>query len=162
MYVLSPVVVLGLWLLNRRTDRHSLDATPAVPRGAQLSARAAGVAALASAAVFLLSPQTVIGVWGWELTPLTARVVGCLVAQVGVGALWLSVEERWSGWKLIVQTFFLATVLLFVGAARAWDDFDKGRPATWLYLGALVASDLALAVLYRSMTRKEAVADGGV
>lgn len=163
VYIVSPFVVMGLWWLNRRTD----SGLPApgeaiVPARARLAARVVGVGALAGAAVFLLSPQTMIDVWGWKLTPLTARVIGCLTAQVAVGALWLSTDRRWSAWRLIVQTYFVATALLLVGAARAWDDFDTGRPMTWLYLGGLLAGDIALAVLYRSMSRQERLRDGAV
>jgi hypothetical protein len=75
-----------------------------------------------------------------------------------VGALLLSLDRRWSAWKLIVQTFFLATALLLVGAIRAWGDFDTGNVMTYLYLGGLVAGDIALLLLYRSMTRQEAAA----
>jgi sirohydrochlorin ferrochelatase len=46
-------------------------------------------------------------------------VIGSFTAQVGVGALLLSTDRRWSAWKLIVQTFFVATGLLLVGAIRA-------------------------------------------
>jgi hypothetical protein len=153
VYIVSPFVVMGLWWLNRRTDPGKpAPGEATVSEQVLLIARVVGVGALVAAAVFLLSPQTMIDVWGWQLTPLTARVIGCLTAQVAIGALLLSLDRRWSAWELIVQTFFVATFLLLVGAARAWDDFDTGRPATWLYLGGLLAGDLALAMLYTSMT----------
>ena len=94
--------------------------------------------------MFFLAPATAIDFWPWELTPLTSRVIGSFTAQVGVGALLLSLDRRWSAWKLIVQTFFVATALLLVGAIRAWDDFDTGNVVTYLYLGGLVAGDVAL------------------
>jgi hypothetical protein len=55
-----------------------------------------------------------------------------------------------------VQTFFIATALLLIGAIRAFDDFDTGNPLTYAYLGGLVAADIALLLLYRSMSRQEA------
>jgi hypothetical protein len=55
-----------------------------------------------------------------------------------------------------VQTFFVATGLLLIGAIRAWDDFDTGNALTYVYLGGLVTADIALLLLYRSMTRQEA------
>jgi hypothetical protein len=88
-------------------------------------------------------------------------VLGSFTAQVGVGALLLSFDPRWSAWKLIVQTFFVATALLLVGAIRAWDDFDTGNVMTYLYLGGLVAGDIALLVLYRRMTRPEGATPDG-
>jgi hypothetical protein len=155
VYIISPPVVFALWWRNRATDPHEPEpGDPRVPPAALLLARAFGVLALIGAAVFFLSPQTAIDLWAWKLTPLTARVLASFTAQVGVGALVLSSDRRWSGWRLIVQTFFVATALLLVGAARAWDDFDHGAVMTYLYLGGLVATDLGLLVLYVRMERQ--------
>ena len=98
--------------------------------------------------------------WPWTLTPLTSRVIASFTAQVGVGALLLSLDSRWSAWKLIVQTFFVASALLLVGAVRAWNDFDAGTVSTYLYLGGLVAGNIAIVLLYREMSRQEMTARG--
>ena len=157
VYIISPVVVLALWWFNRRTD--SGEPAPGeaiVPIGVRRLAQAFAFGAFGASAVFYFAPEVAIDVWPWDLTPLTSRVLGSLTAQVGVGALLLSRDPRWSAWKLIVQTYFVATALLLVGAIRAWDDFDTGNPMTYLYVGGLVACDIALLFLYRSMTRQEA------
>jgi hypothetical protein len=159
VYAVSPFVVFSLWWRNRRTD--SGDPVPGeaiVPAAVRRTAQVVGGGALVAAAVFFLAPEQAIDVWPWALTPLTSRVLGSFTAQVGVGALLLSLDRRWSAWKLIVQTFFLATALLLVGAIRAWGAFDTGNVMTYLYLGGLVAGDIALLLLYRSMTRQEAAA----
>lgn len=156
VYIVSPVVVIALWFFNRRTDSgEPAHGEAIVPNWVRMTARLFGIGALGAAGVFLLSPDTAIDHWGWQLTPLTARVIGCFTAQVGVGALWLSSDRRWSAWKLIVQTFFVATALLLIGAVREWDELDKDRVLTWLYLGGLVGGDLALLVLYRAMSKRE-------
>jgi len=77
------------------------------------------------------------------------------MAEVGIAALLLSLDPRWSAWKLLVQTFSVGTALLLVGAARAWDDFDTGNVVTYLYIGCLVACDIALLLLYRKMTSED-------
>jgi len=153
VYIVSPVVVGWLWWRNRETDSGEPGPDDAVvPAWVRRIALAYGAGALVGGAVFLLSPPTMIDVWGWMLTPLTARVIGCFTIQVGIGALWLSRDARWSTWRLIVQTFFVATALLLAGAVRAWDDFDTGRAMTWLFLGGLAGWSVVLAVLYRTMT----------
>ncbi len=160
VYIISPLVVFALWWRNRATDpREPAPGEPLMSRAVLLAARAFAVVALVAATIFFLSPTTAIDVWPWELTPLTARVLASFTAQVGVGALVLSFDHRWSTWRLIVQTFFVATVLLLVGAARAWRDFDKDDFMTYMYIGGLVAADLALLILYiRAERRARALA----
>jgi predicted small integral membrane protein len=159
VYVFSPVVVFALWWVNRRTDSgEPLHGEAVVPARARRVAQIAAAGSFGAAAVFFLAPQTAIDVWPWDLTPLTSRVLGSFTAQVGVGALLLSLDGRWSAWKLIVQTFFVASALLLVGAIRAWDDFHTDNLMTYIYLGGLVASDIALLALYRGMSQRESAA----
>jgi hypothetical protein len=163
VYIVSPVVVFALWWVNRRNDPgEPLPGEALVPARARRMAQIAAAGSFAAAAVFFLAPQTAIDVWPWDFTSLTSRVLGSFTAQVGVGALLLSLDGRWSAWKLIVQTFFVATALLLVGAIRAWDDFHTDNLMTYLYLGGLVGSDIALLALYRGMSQQESAARGAL
>jgi peptidoglycan/LPS O-acetylase OafA/YrhL len=149
VYIISPLIVFALWWRNRAIDSGAAaPGDPEVGQGDRAGALALGAAALVAGAVFFVAPSTAIHVWPWKLTPLTARVLASFTVQVGVGALVLSRERRWSGWRLIVQTFFVATALLLVGAARRWHDFGPDAARKWLYLGGLVAADALLLVLY--------------
>jgi peptidoglycan/LPS O-acetylase OafA/YrhL len=155
VYIVSPLAVGWLWQRNERLDsRAAAGDGVVVAASVQRVAQLVGVGALVAATVCLISPSTAIDVWPWPLTPLTARVIACFTAQVGIGALLLSRDERWSAWRLLLQTFLVATALLLVGAARARGDFDGDRPMTWLFLGGLVGLTLAVAVLYRTMDRR--------
>jgi peptidoglycan/LPS O-acetylase OafA/YrhL len=154
VYVVSPLLVAWLWRRNQRLDPGVPDDDDAlVGPTVRLAARALAIAALLGAAVVLLSPSVAIDGWGWNLTPLTARVIACFTAQVGTGFLLLSRDGRWSSWRVLVQTFLIAVALLLAGAARAWEDFDRHSPLTWGYLGGLVGAGVALLVLYRAMER---------
>ena len=156
MYIVSPFAVFALWWFNRRTDSGApVPGDAIVPAWVRRIAQLVAAGAFVGAAFFFLFPDEAIDIWPWLLTPLTSRVIGSFTAQVGVGALLLSLDSRWSSWKLIVQTFFVATALLLIGAIRAFDDFDTGNPLTYAYLGGLVAADIALLLLYRSMSRQE-------
>ena len=154
VYILSPWVVGWLWWRNHQLDpREPQDGEPLVPANVRLAARVIAIGALAGAAVMLFSPSTVVEHWGWGLTELTARVLGCFTAQVGTGFLLLSFDARWSSWKVLVQTFLIAVALLLVGAIREWDTFLEDRPMQWAYLAGLVGGAAALLALYRSMER---------
>jgi len=149
VYIVSPPAVFWLWWRNRATDPgEPAGGDQVVSRSVLLTARLVAAGALVAGAVFFISPDTAIDIWPWQLTPLTARVIASFTVQVGVGAMVLSFDRRWSAWRLIVETYFVATAFLLVGAARAWDDFDSGDAKTYVYLGCLVAGDLALGSLY--------------
>jgi hypothetical protein len=148
VYIVSPFAVFAIWWRNRAADPRTPAADEArVPAAALSAASAFGVGALAVGALAFVVPEIAIDVWPWQLTPLTARVIASLTVQVGVGALLLSADARWSAWRLIVQTFLVATALLLVGAVRAFGDFDAGNPLTWLYLGGLLGTAGALILL---------------
>jgi peptidoglycan/LPS O-acetylase OafA/YrhL len=154
VYVVSPLAVGWLWRRNQRLDPGVPDDDDAlVGSTVRLVARALAIGALLMAAVVLVSPSVAIEGWGWKVTPLTARVLACFTAQVGTGFLLLSRDARWSSWRVLVQTFLIAVVLLLAGAARAWDDFDHQRLLTWGYLAALVGAGAALLALHRAMQR---------
>jgi hypothetical protein len=163
VYVLSPWVVAWLWWGNEREDPRVPDAGDrVVPPTVRLMARVAAAGALLVAALVLLFPDIAIDHWGWKLTPLTARVLACFTAQVGCGFLLLSRDARWSTWRVLIQTFLIAVVLLLVGAVRAWDAFDDGNVLTWAYVVGLAGGALALLALYLAMERGDrspAVAD---
>jgi hypothetical protein len=154
VYIVSPFAVFGLWWRNEATDPRTPSAHDAVvPRSALLAARVFAASALAGGLTFFVAPQVAIDIWPWPLTPLTARVLASFTIQVGVGAAMLSREARWSTWRLIVQTFFVATAFLLVAAARLSGGFDTSNPMTWLYLVGLAGTSAALALLYRRMER---------
>jgi peptidoglycan/LPS O-acetylase OafA/YrhL len=155
-------MLFSIWLRNRRTDRGIPEARDGVvPRAARLAARGVAAVVLAAAAVAFLSPQTAIDLWPWQLSALTARVLAGFTAQVGIAALVLARDRRWSAWRLIVQAFFVATAFLLIGALRARDDFDDGNPLTWLYLAGLLGSAAALGALYQRMERSIAATASG-
>ena len=157
VYILSPWVVGWLWWRNQQRDpRVPEPGEPLVPANLRLVARVIAIGALLAAAVVLISPDVAVDNWGWTLTPLTARVLGCFTAQVGMGFLLLSLDPRWSSWRILVQTFLIAVALLLVGAIREFDTFDDGNVMTWGYLAGLAGGALALLALYRQMERPAA------
>jgi hypothetical protein len=152
LYIVFPPLVTTIWLRNNRTDARTPEpGDPIVSGSARLAARVLAIGTLLAAGFFLLWPDGAIDVWPWDLTPLTARILGAASAQLGVAALAVSVDERWSSWRLFAQTVFVALALLLVGAVRAWGDFDESNPLTWIWVGGIAAGALALLALYRSM-----------
>ena len=124
VYIISPPILFALWWRNRATDSRTATARRPVHAGGLLArgARVRRPGPGDGRRLLHLAVGCDARV-SWKLTPLTARVLASVIAQVGVGAMVLSFERRWSGWQLIIQTFFVATALPLVGAAREFGDF---------------------------------------
>jgi hypothetical protein len=141
VYILSPAVVGWLWWRNQRLDPGVPEDDEALVSPALRSVvRVIAIGALLGAVAVLVAPSVAIDSWGWTLTPLTARVIACFTAQVGIAFLLLSCDSRWSSWRILVQTFLIAVALLLLGAIREWSTFLSGRPMKWAYLAGLLGA----------------------
>lgn len=140
LYVSTPVLVPLLYLRNRAADPGGSDAEDAVvPLRVRRLALAAGVGLLCLAAVMYLAPAAAIDAAPWMLTALTSRVLAAFVAAVGVTAVLLSRDTRWSAWRTNVRAGVLSAALLLLAAARAWEELETGRVATYAFLAATAA-----------------------
>lgn len=155
VYILSPLLVGGVWLRNRGVDTGEPDPVDTVvPPPVRTGVRVAGGAMLAAATLFFLLPQVAIDIWPWKLTPLTARIMASFIAETGAIALVLSFDARWSAWRILTQTAMLGAGLLLSGIARTWDVFDTGNPLTWAFLAAGAGTIAGAAALHVAMQRR--------
>lgn len=152
VYGLTPLVVPALWLYNRRADPGAPEPYDAVvPAAMRTVIGLLGAAQLAISLVLFLWPEGAIRVWPWALTPLTARVLAGWFALPGVFGRLASRERRWSALRIPVQGQALAQLLILIGVARAWGDFNPANPLTELYVGGVVVWLAAVATLYITM-----------
>jgi hypothetical protein len=138
LYIITPVLVPLAWLRNRRTDPGVPEPGEAeVPTIARWLLVGASAVQLAVALVLLLSPSTMIHVWPWRLTPLTAQVIGGWFALPGVTALMMGLDGRWSAVRIPLESQAIGLTLILLGAARAWGDFDSSKALTYVFIGGL-------------------------
>lgn len=137
LYFTAPFLVIGAWLANRRYGA-PVTASDLLLRPVDRAAvTAIGVLALATGAVMFLSPDSVIPLWPWPLTPLSCRVVGATLCLGGAGAgVWF--DPRWTSLRLMLQVEVLMLVLMLVAAVRARDELVATHALTWpLLVGTL-------------------------
>lgn len=140
LYVATPVLLPWLWVRNRATDPGVADAGGGLSRGLRLAVGAMGAVQLAFAAFMFVWPSVVAEHWPWRRTPLTARTLAAFVAFPAVTWLWFLFDERWSSFRIPLETATLGVALVGVAAVRARDEFDGPRPQVWLYVAALTAT----------------------
>jgi hypothetical protein len=154
-YVVTPFLIPLVWYLNQKTDPHMPDAVDAtLPIAIRWIIGVAGVFQLSVAALLFFAPATMIAIWPWHLTPLTARVLGGWWALPGMGGLLIALEPRWSAVRIILQGTLLYTGLLLLGVYRAWADFDPTNPMTWVYLSILLVSLFGVGALYWAIQQR--------
>jgi hypothetical protein len=154
LYLATPVLVPLAWLRNRATDPGTPEpGEPPLPPRVRSVLLAAGAAQTAVALVLLVSPSTMIDVWPWKLTPLTAQVLGGWFALPGVTELMMGLDGRWSAIRITLESQLIGIALILLGAARAWDDFDHSDALSYVFVGGLAllfAGLLALELRMRS------------
>lgn len=150
LYVITPFLVPWMWLRNRVTDPGIPEANDLlVPVVARWSLRLLGIFLFVFAVVGFIAPQWVIGLWPWQLTPLTARVLSGWFALLGVGGIVISRDPRWSAWRVGLQSIGLWHILVVIGALFNQVDFFNGL-LNW-YLISVTLVLIGMAVLYIQM-----------
>ncbi len=145
VYLITPFLVPAVWLSNRRTDPGTPDDRDAViPIAFRWAMGAAGVIAVVVSALLFLSPGTMVAVWPWPLTPLTARVAAAMFALQGLVGLGIGLDARWSSARVILQSQGLSIIFILIGVARAWSEFNPANPGTYVFIGVLLTPLIAI------------------
>jgi len=126
LYIVTPILVPFVWWRNRGEDpRVPLPGDRIVPNWLRLAMSFAGGFLLAVCIAAFFRPDAFIAIWPWTLSPLTARVMaGWHAALLGVGALVLASEARWSAWVVPMQSITLWYGLLLL--ALIWHSEELG------------------------------------
>jgi hypothetical protein len=157
LYVTTPILVPLAWVVNRRTDPGTPEPGESrLGRGVRGALLGAGAAQTAVALVLLVSPSTMIDVWPWALTPLTAQTLGGWFALPGITAIMMGLDGRPSAIHITLQSQVIGLALILLAAARDWDSFDTSNELSYVFvlgLGGLLAALLALEVRLRRFAR---------
>jgi hypothetical protein len=149
VYLVTPVVIPALWAWNHRTDPRELEPADArLPDAVRLALVVTGLAMAAVTAIVFVRPSLAIPVWPWPLTPLTARAVAAFIALPAVAWLAMAADSRWSACRIPIETVGLGLVLLLIGVARAWSEFDTSRLLTYVYVVGLSATLVSVTALW--------------
>lgn len=156
LYLVTPLLVPWLWVRNRAADPKTPERGEVlVPPPVRWLTGGIGLLFLASAIAFFLSPSMAVTIWPWTLTPLTARVMAGWISLMGVGAVVVSRDRRWSAWRIEVESIILWQALVLVAAVRNLGDFSS--PLNW-YLLATAAGLLGALAIYAGLEARRRAA----
>lgn len=152
LYALTPVLVPGIWLLNRRTRTAGIPADAVrLPRLVRAVGGGLGVAITASGLAYFLVPELMIEIWPWAVSPLTTRILAGWFVLFGVVNAVVVLDPRWSAARILVQSQVLGFGLVLVGVVRVWEDFDTSNVLTWGVVGGMACYLAAILLLYAVM-----------
>ena len=152
LYFTTPVLVFLVWLRTRKQDPPRVEWQELLlPVLLRLILGVVGVITLLVSLFLFLFPQTMISLWPWTLTPLTARVLGAMFALPGMVGLGIALDPRWSAARIILQSQAFSILMILIAVARAWADLNPSTLAAWLFIGGLVGILVLIVALYASM-----------
>lgn len=159
IYVALPIVLpLMLW-----THRHRDPGR--VPGELLLSGRARVVLVIAGALVGSIGLGLVFGArpavetWPWQLTPLTATVVGAWLLFLAIGGLSAAFEARYCAFRLYLPAAALWLALVLAGSLLHLGDFVRG-PETVIFLAIVGGGCFGLVALTLRLERRRQAAVG--
>ena len=159
LYFTTPFIVFLLWLRNRATDPGSDDTATdrRVPSLVRLVIGVVGGVTLFTSIFLFLQPGIMIQMWPWQLTPLTARVMGALFALTGVGELCIALDARWSAVRIPLQSQMIGIALIALAIVFSWKNFHQTNPLTWVFIASILFLLVASPLLYIWMERRGTV-----
>ncbi|WP_411720890.1 hypothetical protein [Mycetocola sp.] len=155
LYLITPILLLAVLVVNGRADRGRPDAIDTtIPWPVRILLAAFGVASLVTGLVLFLAPQVAVGSWAWDVTPLTARVVGTVLTLPGTVHLWLLLDSRWSAFRWMFQAQLVSLVFLNLAVALSREQLLWANPATLPVVATLLLSLVAYVILYLFCERR--------
>ena len=161
LYFTTPIIVFLLWLHNRSADPgpHTI-ADRHVPHLVRLVIGIVGGLTLLTSIVLFLQPRFMISTWPWQLTPLTARVMGALFALTGVGELGIALDVRWSAARIALQSQMIGIAAIGLAIVFSWNNFHQANALTWIFIASILFLLIASPLLYIWMETRGKVIDG--
>ena len=149
LYIVTPVLIPALWLVNGRTDPRRVEINEAkVPLLIRRASGVLGIALTLSIGVLFVFPELMIERWPWAVSPLTSRVLLGWAAVFSVVNVFFAFETRWNAAKIPIQSLVIWFGLMLVGFARSWNDVDPTNPLLWVVLGGIATYLVGLSILY--------------
>jgi hypothetical protein len=156
LYATTPVLVLLTIIANHGEDGGAPEGDDVdIPAPWRWSLALVGAAASVTGLVLFAVPQLLIGTWAWEVTPLTARIVGAVLTLPGMVNIWMLRDSRWSAFRQVFQAQLVSLACIVLALLLRSGDLEWERPSAWLFtVGILVSAAIYVAFLVTMERRR--------
>jgi hypothetical protein len=164
LYVTTPALVLVAIIVNLREDDGAPEAEEeaSIPAPWRYLLALVGAAASVTGLVLFAVPSLLIGAWAWDVTPLTARIVGAVLTLPGMVNIWMLWDSRWSAFRRVFQAQLVSLACIVIALAVRAGDLVWSRPSAALFTVGIVASASVYVWFYVSLERRRRVSLTGV
>ena len=147
LYVTTPFLTAAVLWLHRGVDSGRPEERDfLLPGGVRAVLVAVGLAALAAGLALFLFPVQFGRSWAWDLTPLTARVVGTVLTLPGMVNLFLVRDARWSAFRVVFQAQIVSLAFILLALVLGRDALTG--PGAVPVVAGLCVSFLAYVTFY--------------
>lgn len=139
LYATTPFLVAWAAIAQRPAD----PGTPAVldteiPAPVAWCLVGVGAIAAVTGLTMFVVPTAFIELWGWDLTPLTARTVGAILSLTGFVNVAMIADRRWSSYRALYAAQLVSLAFLLFAVVVRREDIHWERPAAWGFVALLV------------------------
>lgn len=155
LYVTTPLLVLVAMVLQRGEDDGAPETDDVtIPSPWRYVLALVGAAASATGLVLFAVPALFIDTWAWDVTPLTARIVGAVLTLPGLVNVWMLWDDRWSAFRWVFQAQLVSLACILLAVAVRFGDLAWERPSAPLFAIGIVVSAVVYVVFYTSLERR--------
>jgi len=155
LYATTPVLVLLTIMANHGEDDGSPEPGEVeIPAPWRWVLALVGAAASVTGLVLFAVPELLIGTWAWDVTPLTARIVGAVLTLPGLVNIWMLRDARWSAFRQVFQAQLVSLACIAVALVVRSGDLEWERPSAWLFTAGILGSAVVYVVFYVSLERR--------
>ena len=143
IYALEPTALVVLLYLQSRAPGSDPARAAVLPGGFRAILFIQGILFLFFASALFIAPQTMIPLWGWALTPLTARALAAWIFSLGIVSVRAAWENDWTRIRISMISYAILGALQFFALGLYARDMDWSAPSGWAFT-ALIASILGV------------------
>jgi hypothetical protein len=144
VYAIVPVLLAVQWWQQVRIPGIDPVRIAPLPRWFRGLLTAQAVIMLVLGVIGTLAPNTLVSIWAWQLTPLTARAVGAWCIGLGIAAAHSSYENDLIRLRPVMASYAMFGLLALVALVRYpnADGLEWTSARVWFYIVFIVSISL--------------------